>query len=250
MKLTFKINKYHILGHALRSLTPLFPEWSDLQDRLYQISDRGYYIFRRPELALIEINDESDLHNFFSALGGDCEKIIKAALKSKGYSRLLKETKDYFGFVKNQWRENNINVVKTLEEMLGFDLPDEEITVYITHPKLYNGISLPEKKVICWGHSEDWKNYSTIYLAHELLHIILGKKIGLDETAHSIVELIADNELRIRLNKGGTYFQESDYEVGHNFLKKTIKSIMPYWKKYLKNKEKNIISFYNQIKKA
>ena len=128
-------------------------------------------------------------------------------------------------------------------------MPDEEITVYITHPKLYNGISLPDKKFIGWGHSEDWKNYTTVYLAHELLHIILSRKIGLDETSHAIVELIADNEVRTRLNKGSLYFKDGKYKVGHGFLRKTIKSIMPYWKKYLKNQKKDIVSFYSVVKK-
>lgn len=250
MKLIFKINKYYILGHALRSTNSPFQGWENFQDRLYQISNTGYYIFRRPELALVNINNENDLRKFFSALGNDFKKIIKTTLKSKDFFRLLEETKDYHRFVKNQWEKNQVEVTRILEELTGFKLPDEEITVYITHPKLYNGISLPDKKFIGWGHPEDWENYTTVYLTHEFLHIILGGKIGLDETSHAIVELIADNELRTRLNPGSLYFKESGYDVGHNFLKKTIKLIMPHWKKYLKTKKKDIVSFYNEMKKV
>jgi len=85
MKLVFKVNKYYILGHALRSASAPFQEWESFQDKLYQISNRGYYIFRRPELVFLNTNNENDLHKLFNTLGNDYQKVIKVALKSEEF---------------------------------------------------------------------------------------------------------------------------------------------------------------------
>ena len=61
--------------------------------------------------------------------------------------------------------------------------------------------------------------------------------------------LISDNELRIRLNKGGRYFYSEGKKVGHPFLKEIEKQMLPYWLNYLKRKQKNIIYFYKQLEK-
>ena len=88
-----------------------------------------------------------------------------------------------------------------------------------------------------------------VYLMHETLHLILDKKLGKNNLAHAIIELITDQELRIRLNKNGVYFKESKEGVGHPFLLKLSKAILPYWKKYLKSKNKNIVNFYLEMEK-
>ncbi|MEK7104697.1 MAG: hypothetical protein AAB868_01510 [Patescibacteria group bacterium] len=87
-----------------------------------------------------------------------------------------------------------------------------------------------------------------VYLMHETLHLILDKKLGKNNLAHAIIELITDQELRIRLNKNGVYFKESKECVGHPFLLKLSKAILPYWKKYLKSKDRNIANFYLEMK--
>jgi len=53
-----------------------------------------------------------------------------------------------------------------------------------------------------------------------------------------------DNELRIQLNNKGKYFQCP----GHKHLKKLEKNILPEWKKYLKNPDKNIFKFIKDLK--
>ena len=42
-------------------------------------------------------------------------------------------------------------------------------------------------------------------------------------------------------------FKEQKENVGHLFLRKMEKALFPSWKKYLKNKAKNIAQFYNEI---
>jgi len=50
-----------------------------------------------------------------------------------------------------------------------------------------------------------------------------GKKISL-----GIIELITDNELRIRLNQKGRYFREKGLDIGHPYLREIEKKILPY----------------------
>ena len=116
---------------------------------------------------------------------------------------------------------------------------------YIFHPKSFNGHANSEKKTIKWGHSEDWKNYSTVYLAHEILHIIVNDT---SENMHAIIQLATDNELRIRLNKEGEYFtfrKIPDIKEMSSYIRKIFdleKEIYPKWKEFLKdNKNRSII---------
>ena len=93
---------------------------------------------------------------------------------------------------------------KILEELSGIKLPDITIQVYLTHPKLKNGMAV-DNQTIVWGHPEDWPNYSTVYLCHEIMHILTN--LDRSDITHAVIELMADNELRIRLNNKGKYFQ-------------------------------------------
>jgi hypothetical protein len=61
------------------------------------------------------------------------------------------------------------------------------------------------------------------------LHIVFDElEIGEKKISHGIIELITDNELRIRLNKKGKYFKEQDRDVGHPYLREIEKKILPY----------------------
>ena len=53
-----------------------------------------------------------------------------------------------------------------------------------------------EEKPILWGHKEEYENYTTIYLWHEILHTYFDKT----DISHAIIQLITDCELQNRLN--------------------------------------------------
>jgi hypothetical protein len=78
---------------------------------------------------------------------------------------------------------------------------------------------------------------------HEILHFYWLKPKD-ENLSHAIIELVTDNELRIRLN-GGKY----PPFVGHSWLEKIRRKIYPYWKKYLnkKLKAKNIFELEEYI---
>jgi len=100
-----------------------------------------------------------------------------------------------------------------------------------------------DNQTIVWGHPEEWPNYSTVYLCHEIMHILTN--LDPSDITHAVIELMTDNELRIRLNNKGKYFQYP----GHKHLRKLEKNILPEWKKYLKKPEKNIFNFIKDLKK-
>ena len=125
-----------------------------------------------------------------------------------------------------------------ISEMTGLK-PKKSFKVYITHPSLKNGIYLENNK-LAWGHNEDWPNYTTVYLWHEILHSYFDPK-RLD---HIVISFVTDEELRVRLN-GGKY----PPFVTHDYLHPPMKKVLPLWKKYLKSKSKDIFEFKKQVMK-
>ena len=169
--------------------------------------------------------------------------LLLAFKKDKYYKKILIQTKDYLDFCEKQWNNNYQRTSKIIKELTRFNL-NKKFTVYITHPSLKNGCCIENDK-IAWGHNEDWPNYSTVYLWHEILHSYFRStnvKFNNKDIEHSIIQFITDNELRIRLN-GGQYPPFK----GHPKLFPLMKKISPYWIKYLKSEKKDILKFRNML---
>jgi|SRR3989344_3581017 len=249
MELKFKINKYYLLAHTIKSSTPPFDGWIELPNKLWNISNDAYWFLFNPSAQdkIFAKLDDTGFDVFFVKFKKDFEKILSAAFKSKEFSRLHEETKKYLNFLEKEWISKQKIIIATTEEILGEKLPDMSITVLVTHPKLANGMALPESNTIYWGHRENWKNYSMVYLMHEALHLILDRKLEKKHLTHAIIELISDNELRIRLNGKGKYFKEQEEYIGHLFLRKLVRALLPFWKIYLRDRNKNIIKFYHEL---
>jgi len=166
-------------------------------------------------------------------------EFVSSLRKSKEFKLILDQTKDYLSFCEKQWMQNYVIGHKTIKDLTGFKL-DETFDVYITHPSLANGAFLAPS-TIRWGHSEDWPNYTTVYLWHEVLHSYFQPST---EINHALIELITDNELRIRLN-GGEY----PPLVGHETLSELREKILPYWRDYLKRNKKDIFELEKALEK-
>ncbi|MDP4012926.1 MAG: hypothetical protein Q8R00_04965 [Candidatus Nanoarchaeia archaeon] len=207
MKLIFKIDKEYLINHTLFSL------------HKKKFSSNKY---------------KKDLLEFQKIAKSYESKNTKKSLK---FNKIIFQTKKYLNFCKKQWKKNYAKSYSIIKEITGLNL-NKSFTIYITHPSLKNGMYLGSN-TIGWGHNEDWKNYTTVYLWHEILHAYMPK----DKIAHAIIELTTDEELRIKLN-GGRYFSIDC----HPELKNIKKKLMPEWKEYLKQKSKNIKSFYNGVK--
>lgn len=265
MELIFKISKVELVNciFARNDKHPkklLFPSWLRLEKRLWKkFKNEPAYYFINPihyDWAFGNIcaqAEEKGFEKIFSRTGEKIEEIYQEIFRSKEFQTIYSETKQYQNWLKKEWEKKESFIFNYFKNILGLKIPDYKINVHVFHPKLHRGNSNFKARIIQWGHSEDWKNYSVVYLAHELLHILADKKCA--EMMHALIELAADNELRIRLNKQGEYFKEGAEDIGHPELRKLEKKILPDWKEFLENKVlenkggKNIIELEKQIQK-
>ncbi len=262
MKLEFKINKFFLIrsvfasnAYYIKERKPSpFPFWKILEEKIgKKFLDEPAYYFINPihlEWAFNEINIQAGKKGFkktFLEIALMLEKIYKEIIKTKEFKKIFSETEKYKKFVENQWNKNEKFVLNYIKNTLGLKIPNYTITVYITHPKLFHGRANHYARSIMWGHSEDWKNYSTVYLVHELLHILIPQNIQkkYDPMTHAFIEIAADNDLRRRLNPKKGLPKEDKYKIGHPYLKKMRKSLFDEWKTYLdrriKSKKGNLI---------
>lgn len=256
MKFQFKINKYYLIGHTIASKNKPFLQWAQLENKIFKkYNENASYYLLNPSrgitwaMAIIQSKlSEENIIPLFKKIGKELKDIYGDILKTKEFKKLYRETENYLTFVEKQWSENKRIALGELKEITGIQIPDKKFNVFITHPKNYNGRLLDQDN-IAWGHNEDWKNYTTVYLCHELMHSMtkFHNNYIKPEILHAIIELATDEELRIRLNKKGVYFKEGNKKVGHKELIKIKKAILPYWKIFLKQKNKNIEEFAKKM---
>lgn len=237
MKLKFCVNQDYVFLHAINMAqkNEPFTGWANFTNGIWKQFPSVFYLFAgAPEYAVYSFS--------LSSLAKKADQILLKIKTTKQYKQLINETCEYLTFVEKQWQKNEKQALHILSEISGMSLPQKTITVFITHPKLRNG-SVIDDHTIAWGHIEDFKSYTTVYLCHELTHILTRHDSS--DVAHAIIELMVDNELRIRLNHKGTYFTYP----GHKHLEKLKRELLPEWKIYLSRENKNIVSFIRTIKK-
>ncbi len=250
-KLKFKLNKYYLLAHALPLSDLPFPAWENLQNKLWEEFPKAYYLLTtHPEIAFIGKQPLKELSETYTQV----KKMMRKAFVSKEFKRLYKESRTYLHLLQKQWENSGDEALDILKDLSGLSLPNKNVTVFITHPKLYRGFALPAYNIIGFGYAEDYKNSSTINLCHEILHLMTRNT----RVMHALIELLANNELRIQLNKEGKYFvfQESDETKDSplhayvNRMRKLEKEILPFWKDYLQNRGgRNLIDLEKEINK-
>lgn len=248
MRLNFLVDKKYTFLHAFSSRQPKAPfrEWSDFILAQQKRYPQECFLLRGS--AEWSILDKISL----KSLADKTESLFKEWREAPESKRLINETQGYRDWLQKEWHKKGDIALRILKDITRIPLTNKKISVYVTHPKLYNGLNLPEKNIICWGHPEDWKDYSVVYLCHEILHILTYKKFNDVKIIHALIELAADNELRIRLHKKGDYFRENSYEVGHPSLRNLERKILPLWKEYLSgiDDSKNILELEKKIFKS
>lgn len=160
------------------------------------------------------------------------------------YQKIRQETEAYLRECQQQWELNYQQSYGIVRDLTGLDL-NKSITVNIFHPSLNVGGYFGRANSIQWGHHDEWPNYTTVYLWHETLHTFFGSS----DEEHAIIQLIADNELRTRLN-GGNYGQQVNpqrYE-GHPELFPIMDRLLPAWQEYLspQTTERNVFDFIHR----
>jgi hypothetical protein len=165
------------------------------------------------------------------------EKFIQTMKADSTFAPVLKETMDSLEQVRSEWERNLVKTDALISDWTGLPLSGE-FRIFLTHPALKQGHYLGDLKAICWANRNTWPNYNIVYLWHELLHSFIPGR----DLEHAIIQLITDNELRIRLN-GGSY---PPFE-GHPDLSKLMEAVLPHWKSYLAGKERNITQFIKEM---
>lgn len=233
IKLNFRIDDDYLIVHTLLNMSKdrfssvkYKSDIVDFQNYAWKKSKTCYNLLVG-RLSVKEVVN-SELHKISKQL----PSFLRELKTSKQYKKLRRQTEECLKFCKNQWSKNYAVASKTVSDLTGLKL-NKKFDIYITHPSLKNG-SYRGSAMIEWGHHEDWPNYATVYLWHEVLHSYLGRS----DKEHAVIELITDEELRVRLN-GGEY----PSFVGHKHLGKIKQKLLPRWRKYLRSEKRNIREF-------
>jgi hypothetical protein len=156
---------------------------------------------------------------------------------TSAFDTIRQQTAEFLAELRAGWVETLKQSSEILCSMTGLKFDGERYSVIVTHPSLCQGMYLGNKR-IAWGGADRWPNYSTVYLWHEIFHDLLGKS----DVSHAIIELLTDNELRVRLN-GGSY---PPFE-GHVNLNPLKEKILPYWQEFIKGDLRNIFAFEQRM---
>lgn len=244
MNFTFKIHKDLLTASLLFRHNPKDDgRFTELRNRMWDKHREAYEVQNSTDYRLIFADDyRKKLENVLAKT----EALLTDTEGSIEYKELYQETLKYRDWLENEWQTKRDEVEKHLKNTLKTDFPPKDFEVLIIHPAVGGGSYLGNSKIF-WGHSEDWGNYSLVYLVHEALHECFGQS----DLTHALIELIADNELRIRLNKGGEYFTCNREEVGHKYLRELEQKILTEWKIYLNstNKSLNILDLKKELEK-
>ena len=243
MKLSFVVDKDYLIAHTLAnageqqfSSEKYKKDIVAFQDYAWDVSSELYGNVpgvRREDLLASQRGIEqykkkaAQLPNYFTKLK-----------KSKEFRKIYEQTEQYKRFCEREWKQTYLKASKIITELTQLKF-DNTFTVLLTHPSLANGTNL-RKGSFVFGHAEEWKHYAVIYFWHEILHSYLKSS----KLNHALIELITDGELRYRLT--GVKYPPF---VGHEYLHPIEKKILPYWRKYLKAKNKDFSEFQKQISK-
>ena len=238
MKLSFEINKNYLIYNALNKDVRM-EGWVDLQNELWRKYLNGYKLLKGNHR---QVFLENDPINKLSNSVDDLRNLFEEIKQKELYKTLLKETEEYKKWLENEWESNENILERKMQSILKTDISNIELKVFVVSNKMKSGLHI-SKGTIVWGHSEDFQNYSLIYLMHEMMHDMLES----NNLTHAVIELATDNELRVGLNGKGEYFYINGRTVGHDYLLETEKRIENDWKEYLKNDTQNIYEFVVEL---
>ena len=241
MNLSFEVNN----GLLFSSL--LFSNKSEAKSLCIPLKNNLWERYKLPYNHFLKGNDYRNIFfntdNNLNELLIQTKQMLKEGIKIQEFKKLLSDTEEYKKWLENEWSNKKEIIINILEDILRIKLPSNKVTVYVIDPRVGGGSYLGNNKIF-WGHKEDWSNYNVVYLAHEFLHTFIPS----GEIEHCIIELATDNELRIRLNGEGEYFIEGEKKVGHGYLKDKENYLLPFWKEYLINPDKDIYKFIEYLK--
>ncbi len=245
MKLNFIINQDYLIAHTLISNDEKYHFSSEeykkdiiaFQDFAWDTSRDSYNAL--PERVKIKIVLMPGGFAEYAKRVERLDEYFNKLKQSKEFKVIFEQTEKYRQFCESEWGKNYEKTSKIIKDLTQFNL-EKEFEIFITHQSLRRGKGLGENR-IAWGHAEDWPNYTVVYLWHEILH----KYMDNTDLNHSLIELITDYELRRQL--GGPDYPP--FTEGHDYLHPIREKLLPYWKQYLAQDNKNFAVFREEVKK-
>ena len=173
------------------------------------------------------------------------ERLVDEMLNDPAFAPVKRQTDDASVRIEKEWTANYDATFELMSELTGLQL-DHEFTVCITHPSQKTGRNADP--FIYWTDRNDFPHYNTVYLWHEIMHSFikpLKANEGIYGVSHAVIELLADNELRVRLNGG-------DYPPleGHSCLHSLKENLLPSWREYTRGKRKLISNYLEHATEA
>jgi len=153
--------------------------------------------------------------------------------------RLLEQTQASLEPLLREWESNFARSQEILMDLSGLQF-ERSLPVYLTHPVQPQGRYCDDPDLILWTYRQDWPNYNTVYLWHLTLYAYLPGGL----VSQAVLELLTDEELRIRLN-GGSY----PAFVGHHYTMPIKLALLQDWRDYLASPNRNIHDFLKQAQR-
>ena len=160
---------------------------------------------------------------------------------------LQSEAEDFRLLTQHRWEESGGEIIPQIEEITGLSIRGI-FNIFTLLPGLEMGQYLDAQNIE-WGLDELFPNYTTIGIAHELLHCVTHEfydKLPDDEKwiFHAIVYLSADEELFRRIDASHEYFTSSILATYHPRLIESARHIFPYWQERMSNMQRKNICFF------
>lgn len=139
--------------------------------------------------------------------------------------------------LKSEWQRLGPPTTKIMAELTDIDFSKKGITVNVMHPGLPAGHCNTKNNSITWRYVGDefpqgksfdaFPFYNTVYLWHERLHAELPD----GDLEHAVIQLLTDNELRVRLN-GGSYPPFVGHDSPEYSLMERMAKYLEDWNKF------------------
>lgn len=239
MTFEFIVDKKFILGGLLFNNKRNSP-YIEIKNTLWNKYKDAYDLINRGidyrNLFLLNTNE------YFDSVSKHLLEMLEEGKDYPEVQKLYLEAEEYKKWIIDAWDKSQAKIESELASILKINLPNTPLKVLLV-PYIIGGGMYLGNNTIFWGDlygsGERFPNYNLIYLIHESLHSIFGRT----NIEHSIIELIADNELRLRLNGEGEYFFYDGKAIGHDYLLDTERKLFDDWKLYLKDQDMNIKEF-------
>ena len=251
LKINFKIDKTYLAYEAIATRVAGEEERTFVQDRAGRQHLREFKAAaeKRDPLACLFMKADGKIFRIMTLANhaGLCseelakrtENLLLEMTANPLFAPLLEDSHNAVTNLEAEWDSKYSESLKIVEALTGFSF-DKTFDVYVTHPCQPAGHN--SYGTIFTTFRKGFPNYNTVYLWHEILHSYIepaaGDYVDNERSSHSVIQLITDNELRVRMG-GGNY---PPFE-GHDYLNETMECLLPAWRDYLKQDKHDALAF-------